>query len=622
MGPQSLLTLCLVAVVATQRVADTAYPTIIQSVLSIYREVMTQSIKEPRDDPVNLPEYDFIIVGAGTAGCVLASRLTEIAGWEVLLLEAGREENFVMDIPIVATFLQLSEADWKYKTVTSDKACLGLANKQCNFPRGKVMGGSSVLNYMVYTRGNRRDYDKWEKLGNTGWGWDTVLKYFMKSEDITMPELAQDDKYHRTGGYLTISYAPYRTPLAEAWMEAGREMGQKVADYNGPTQVGFSYLQSTTKNGTRWSSSRAFLHPAKDRKNLHVKKRARVTKVLIDPTTKTAYGVQFRKNGRLYTVRAKREVILSAGAVNSPQLLMISGVGPKKHLDDLKIPVIQNLKVGYNLMDHIAKGGLTFVINDTVSLRMDSILTRTENYVDYLAFHQGPMSITGCEALAFYDFKDPDNPDGYPDTELLFQSGSIVSERSLRRIFGITDELYDAVYKPIENEHTWMVLPMLMRPKSKGRIMLRSADPADKPLIYHNYLSHPEDVETIIKGINKSIELSRTNAFQKFASRLHDIPIPGCKQHVFGSDQYWECATRHLTFTIYHQSGTCKMGPMSDKSAVVDPRLRVHGVKNLRVIDASIMPEIPTAHTNGPTFMIAEKGADMIKEDWGIETTI
>ncbi|XP_067015342.2 glucose dehydrogenase [FAD, quinone] [Anabrus simplex] len=405
-------------------------------------------------------------------------------------------------------------------------------------------------------------------------------------------------------------------------MEAGREMGQNVVDYNGPTQVGFSYLQSTTKNGTRWSSSRAFLHPAKDRQNLHVKKRARVTKILIDPTTKTAYGVQFRKNGRLYTVRAKREVILSAGAVNSPQLLMISGIGPKKHLDDLKIPVIQNLKVGYNLMDHIAKGGLTFVINDTVSLRTDSIFTRTENYVEYLAFHQGPMSIVGCEALAFYDFKDPDNPDGYPDMELLFQSGSIVSERSLRRIFGITDELYDAVYKPIENEHTWMVLPMLMRPKSKGRIMLRSADPADKPLIYHNYLSHPEDVETIIKGINKSIELSRTNAFQNFASRLHDIPIPGCKQHVFGSDQYWECATRHLTFTMYHQSGTCKMGPRSDKSAVVDPRLRVHGVKNLRVIDASIMPEIPTAHTNGPTFMIAEKGADMIKEDWGITTTV
>jgi choline dehydrogenase len=288
-------------------------------------------------------------------------------------------------------------------------------------------------------------------------------------------------------------------------------------------------------------------------------------------------------------------------------------------LESLGITVIQDLAVGYNLMDHIALGGLIFTVNRSVSLKKTSIFNDPRAISNYFAYHDGPLAIPGgCEALAFYDLKDPTNPHGYPSIELLFQGGSIVSEHSLRRVFGIKSDLYNAVYKPIENNDTWMVLPMLMRPRSKGRIMLKDKNPFHKPLIKPNYFQYDEDLETMVAGVKKTIELSKTKGFQKFGSKLHDIPIPACSKHVFGSDDYWRCAIRHLTFTIYHLSGTCKMGPKWDSSAVVDPRLRVYGIKGLRVVDVSVIPEIPVGHTNGPTFMIAEKGADLIKEDWGV----
>jgi choline dehydrogenase len=580
---------------------------------------MNQYEGEPKEEFNLLDEYDFIIVGAGTAGCTLANRLTEIPEWRVLLVEAGGKENFIMDIPILANFIQFTSANWKYKTIPSNTSCLGHQNTQCNYPRGKVMGGSSTLNYMIYTRGHPKDYDNWAACGNEGWSYREVMPYFLKSEDMTIPELAKDTEHHSTGGYLTISYAPYRTPLAEAFMESGFETGQNVVDYNTDTVTGFSYLQNTMKNGTRWSSSRAFLHPIRKRKNLHVTKMSRVTKILTHPETKQAVSIQFIRRNKRYVIRASKEIIVSSGAINSPQLLMLSGIGPRQHLESLGIKLIQDLAVGYNLMDHIALGGLTFIVNQSVSLRTDKIINDPDSMANYFAYHKGPISIPGgCEALAFYDLKDPTNPQGYPDIELLFQGGSIVSEQTLRENFGIRNDLYDAVYKPIENRDTWMVLPMLMRPKSKGRIMLKDRNPFHKPLINPNYFQYDEDLDTMVEGIKKTIELSKTKGFQKFGTKLHDIPIPDCKKHGFGSDDYWRCAIRHLTFTIYHVSGTCKMGPNWDSSAVVDPRLRVYGVKGLRVVDVSIIPEIPVGHTNGPTYMIAEKGADLIKQDWGI----
>ncbi|XP_028139330.1 glucose dehydrogenase [FAD, quinone] [Diabrotica virgifera virgifera] len=601
----------------------TGQSNLLDGVIKLLQDGDNQIQKEPPDMPEYemLKEYDFIIVGAGTAGCTLANRLSENPDWNVLLIEAGRPENFMMDLPILANYLQFTDTNWKYTTVPSGNYCLGFDNQQCNWPRGKVMGGSSVLNYMIYTRGNRLDYDHWASLGNTGWSYEEVLPYFKKVENFSVHEHMNpmDPRYHDTKGHLTVSYSPGKTKIAEAVIEASKQYGLPEIDYNAQSQIGVSRLQVSMEDGVRDSSSRAYLHPISDRPNLHVIKFTMVSKILIDPATKTAYGVQYVRNGKKRIARATKEVISSAGAINSPQLLMLSGIGPKKHLTSVGIKVLKDLKVGYNLMDHVATGGLTFVIDKPYSIRIDRVITR-ENLDMYLNHHQGPLTIAGgCEVLIFHDFSNPGNPNGHPEMELLYEAGSVVSDYTFRRSFGITDEIYDAVYTPIQNKDTFMVMPMLMRPKSKGKVMLKDANYKSKPLIYPNYFAFKEDMDILIKGIRLAVNISEQPALKAIGARLHDIPIPQCKIFPFGTDEYFECMTRQFSFTIYHQSGTCKMGPPKDRRAVVDPRLRVYGIKNLRVIDASIMPEIPAAHTNSPTYMIAEKGADMIKEDWGMK---
>ncbi|GFG28583.1 hypothetical protein Cfor_11704 [Coptotermes formosanus] len=532
------------------------------------------SEEEPPDAKKVLREYDFIMVGAGSAGSVVANRLSNISEWDVLLIEAGRKENYIMDVPLPAHLWTLTDANWKNKNVPNGKSCLSLENEHCSFHRGKVMGGTSTINFMASTRGNRRNYDNWRDLENPGWGYDDVLKYFLKSENMTIPELANDKKYHSTSGELTVSYAPYRTPLADAFVQGGAELGYNITDYNGATQTEFSYLQSTTKPGTRMSASRAFLHPIRNRKNFHVKNRSLVTRILIDHNTKIAFGVEFVRDNKRYEVHAKKEVILSAGAVNSPQLLMLSGIGPREHLNGLNIPLIQDLKVGYNLMEHPGLPTATFIVNQSVSFISTHLLTNVTALEEYLCYHRGPFSVPGgSEGIAFIDTRDPTNPDA---------------------------------------------IAMVSQPESRGRIMLKSADPHDKPLIYHDFFQNPEDLETQLLAIKETLKLSKTQAFQKFGSRLHDIPVPACKHLEFSSDDYWRCAARQTSVGIWHLSGTCKMGNSSDPDAVVDPRLKVYGVKGLRVIDASIMPMIPAAHTNIPSIMIGEKGADLVKEDWGL----
>jgi choline dehydrogenase-like flavoprotein len=303
----------------------------------------------------------------GSAGAVVANRLTENPKVSVLLLEAGPDENEVTDVPSFSAYLQLSNFDYSYKTEPQSRACLGMVNNRCNWPRGKVLGGSSVLNYMIYVRGNKNDFDHWGNLGNTGWDYKSVLPYFLKSEDNRNPYLARSP-YHATGGYLTVQEAPWHTPLVAAFVEAGTELGYENRDINGERQSGYMIAQGTIRRGSRCSTAKAFIRPIRLRPNFHLALNAFVTKIEIDPHTKRAWGVEFVRHNRKQVIRARREVILSAGAINSPQILMLSGIGPRDHLQAMNIPVIQDLPVGNNLMDHLGFGGLTFIVDKPVAI--------------------------------------------------------------------------------------------------------------------------------------------------------------------------------------------------------------------------------------------------------------
>lgn len=581
---------------------------------SILGEGTDQYNKEANDGRVMFKEYDFIIVGAGSAGCILANRLSENPNWKVLLLEAGPSENFVMDIPMVVHYLQALNVNWNYKTKPSNSSCLGMKNNQCSWPRGKVMGGSSVLNFMIYTRGNRRDYDRWAELGNVGWSWRDVEPYFQKMEKCRVPDRAPG--YMGERGKMPIAYTKWKSGIAKAFVGANIQNGNEYLDYNGPKQCGVSYFQTTTDNGQRMSSNVAYLYPIKGRPNLHIHKETMVTKLLVDKVTKRAQGVQLYKNGKYVNVYARREVIVSAGAINSPQLLLLSGIGPREHLEDLNIEPVVNLRVGYNLMDHTATA-LTINVNKT-SMFLDRVGSPA-NILNYVRNRKGPItSIGACEAVSFFDHEDPNTRDCWPTVELFQVGGPLYGDGIQKDNFNLRPAFFNQVFqsaakKKLDAFHIW---PMILRPKSRGRISLRTTNPFDHPIIDPRYFSHPADMKVGIQGIRKALELLKQPALRRLGARLQDQTVPICTQFKRYSDAYFDCYTRHLTLTIYHYSGTCKMGPSSDPDAVVDDRLRVHGIAGLRVVDASIMPEIPAGHTNGPTMMIAEKASDMIKSDW------
>eukprot|EP00099_Drosophila_melanogaster_P017082 NP_572978.1 uncharacterized protein Dmel_CG9519 [Drosophila melanogaster] len=586
----------------------------LMDMLEIYRRGQAQLDLENLDEgQVITTKYDFIVVGAGTAGCALAARLSENPRWRVLLLEAGGPENYAMDIPIVAHLLQLGEINWKYKTEPSNSYCLAMNNNRCNWPRGKVMGGSSVLNYMMYTRGNRRDYDRWARLGNPGWSYEEVLPYFKKYEGSVVPDA--DENLVGRNGPVKVSYSETRTRIADAFVGATQDAGLPRGDYNGDKQIRVSYLQANIYNETRWSSNRAYLYPIKGkRRNLHVKKNALVTKILIDPQTKSAFGIIVKMDGKMQKILARKEVILSAGAINTPQLLMLSGVGPAKHLREMGIKPLADLAVGYNLQDHIAPA-ISFLCN--VSSLQTSEMFRSEAMSDFLK-GRGVLRIPGgVEAISFYALDDARNPDAWADMELFVVGGGLQTNLALRLALGIQSNIYETMFGELERQSAngFLIFPMILRAKSRGRIKLKSRNPEEHPRIYANYFANPYDMNITVRGIEQAVSLLDMPAFKAIGAHLLEKRIPNCAKYKWKSSAYWACYARHFTFTIYHYSGTAKMGPRSDPSAVVDARLRVHGIDKLRVVDASIMPYLISGHPNGPVYLIAEKAADMIKED-------
>lgn len=422
-----------------------------------------------------------------------------------------------------------------------------------------------------------------------------------------------NSSYHGKDGYLCVEHVPFHTELSTAFLEAGKSLGYDVLDYNGEKRIGYSYLQLNMDKGARCSASKAYLKVK--RPNLDIVTGARVTKVLIDENYR-AYGVQYIKNNKKKLVFSTKEVLLSAGTIDSAKLLMLSGIGPKEHLQELGIQVIQDSKVGYNMYEHIGFLGLTFLVDQPVSL-LESKLFNPHVLWEYTFKRSGYIAIPGgAEALAFIRTKYA--PSEKPDIELLFVSGSIHSDngRGVRKGLRITDEVYNTVYKPIENREAWSIWPIIQSPKSVGRLTLTSKDPFVPPKLEPNFFSHPADIEILLEGIKHAINVSKTEPFLAYNSRLHDIKIPGCEFYEFNSDDYWRCAIKYLPSMMNHEIGTVKMGPKTDPYAVVDSRLRVYGIKNLRVVDASIMPSMPIGHVNAGIFMIGEKAADMIKQDW------
>ncbi|XP_063697755.1 glucose dehydrogenase [FAD, quinone]-like [Culicoides brevitarsis] len=575
--------------------------------------------KSPIHDTNNfLPEYDFIIVGAGSGGSVLANRLTENSNWTVLLLEAGKEESFITDIPISSSGMSITGYNWGYRSDPVKNACRRLQYGVCNWVHGRALGGTSVVNFLIYTRGNARDYDEWEAAGNPGWGWKDALPYYKKLENVKIPEL-RNSPLRGTNGPLDIEYANFRSPLLDAFLDAGREMGYQVGDPNGESQLGFSQCQATMRRGRRCSASKAYIRPAAGRPNLHISMKSRVTKVVIDKNTKTAIGVEFYKNKRKYFLRATKEVILAAGAIGSPHLLLLSGVGPAEHLREFGIPVMQNLQgVGENLQDHNTLSGLTFLVNDSITIS-DSTAQKPLNLVDYWFEGKGPLTLPGgAEGLAFVKTNVSYLPANVPDIELVMGPGSLNGDKhgSLRRLLGFTDEFYHSMFDGIIERPGFGMVPVLMKPKSRGFIKLKSKNPFDWPVMQPRFFEHPHDMEIMLQGAKMTVAVAESRPFQKFNSKLFAKPYPGCENVPFRSDEYYKCLIVNYASSLQHQSGTCKMGPASDSSAVVDSELKVYGIKGLRVVDASIMPTIPASHTNAVVFMIGEKGSDLIKNHW------
>ncbi|XP_076334605.1 glucose dehydrogenase [FAD, quinone]-like isoform X2 [Tachypleus tridentatus] len=553
------------------------------SLLGALLPIMALLFFRSTDRRIQLPdahfdmEYDYIIVGAGSAGATLASRLSEEPNTSILLLEAGGLPDVLSSVPLLSAELQLTKYDWAFKTVPQEAACFGLKGKRSLWPRGKGLGGTSLMNYMLYIRGNPRDYDKWAEHGARGWSWQEVLPYFLKSEDNRDPLYAFNG-YHGIGGPQTVDTPPYISPLGQAFVEAGMSLGYLNIDLNGPHQTGFSVPQGTIRNGRRCSVSKAYIEPALGRKNLNILLQAHVTKILFD-SHRWARAVKFLHKGLPRVVFARKEIILSAGTINTPQILMLSGIGPRHHLETLGIPVIANLPVGKNLHDHVGAAGIHFLIDQQISI-IPTRFTRPAIVQSFFLYGKGPLTMLGgVEGLGFIRTGFSNSSDDYPDSEIHFISSSPSSDggRTIRKVQGVGETLWKQVYQPYLYRDSFSMYPVLLRPKSRGYIKLRSADPHNPPVINPRYLTHPDDIRTLVEAMKISIDVGQSEPFRRFKARMFETVFPGCERFPVLSDSYLECVARTYTITIYHPVGTCKMGDPSDPSTVVDSELRCSG---------------------------------------------
>ncbi|XP_049877392.1 glucose dehydrogenase [FAD, quinone]-like [Pectinophora gossypiella] len=561
-----------------------------------YHESMAE--EEKKKDEVNIhrsTEYDFIIVGGGTAGCVLASRLSENRKWKVLLVEAGPEEPKMALIPGLTSEFRGSALDWQFSMRPKKGFCQNRSDRGCEVVQGRVLGGTSSINDMAYVRGSPADYDEWALSGNEGWSFATVLPYFKYSEGNYDKDVSKNKYFHSTQGPLDVGRYPYVDVNVDVLLSAFNELGYNYTDVNGRNQLGFMRIQTTSYFGERVSSYTAFIEPIrKMRTNIDIITEALVFKILFEEDGKDtrAVGVDYIKNGTMYRAYANKEVIISAGAINSPKLLMQSGIGPKDYLEYLDVKVTYDLPVGGNFHDHVSV--CLPVIRLTKTATISKFTEKLKDITTYYSKGIGPLS-ANFQVVAFIETSLSDVI-GTPDIEVRFKGHD-------------SNMYYDKIDMCIS----------LLTPKSRGQIVLNASDPIfGKPLIYPNFLKDPSDEKKLLEGIQEAVKLFDTEVFRTAGVDFDPRPILNneCKDHERVSEDFWSCIIRHFSAPLHNYVGSCKMGPTRDPEAIVDNELRVYGVSNLRVVDASVIPKITRGPTSAAVIMIAEKASDLIKTSW------